>query len=92
MRTIAFESWYIWDRSFYVSTVWCHCNRREWLDKNIEARKKGNVNKVIECGSFLKREDGKELRGADNMMMERIPCEVYKKGAVFELRERMKEI
>jgi hypothetical protein len=36
---------------------------------------------------FLKQEDGKELRGADNIMLEKIPCELYKKGAVLELRE-----
>jgi hypothetical protein len=72
--------------------VGCHCNRREWLDKKIEGRKKDNVNKVMECSSFLKRRDGKKLTGANNMMLENILCEVYKKGAFFELRERMKAI
>jgi len=65
---------------------------REWLDKRIEGRKKGTVNKVIKCSSFWKREDGKELSVAGNMMLEEILCEVYKKGTVFELRERIKVI
>jgi hypothetical protein len=43
---------------------------REWLDKRIEGRKNGNINKVIDCSSFWKREDGKELSGAGNMMLE----------------------
>lgn len=46
----------------------------------------------MECGSFLKQEDGKELRGADNIMLEKIPREMYEEGAVLELRERMKVI
>jgi hypothetical protein len=65
---------------------------REWLDRKIEGRKRGNVNKVIECSSFLKPTDGKELRGVDNMILEKIQCEVYRKGAAFELRERTKVI
>jgi hypothetical protein len=40
----------------------------------------------------LKGEDGKKLTGADNTMLGKIPCEVYKKEAVFEFRERMKVI
>lgn len=41
------------EQVFYVSAVGCHCNRKEWLDKKIEDRKKGDVNKVIECSSFF---------------------------------------
>jgi len=61
------------------------------IDKKIEGRRKDNVNKLIERSSFVffwKREDGKDVRGADNMMLgeNRNPCEFYKKGSVFELR------
>jgi hypothetical protein len=66
--------------------------KTEWLDKRIEGTKKGTVNKVIECSSFWKREDGEKLSVAGNIMLEEILCEVYKKGTVFELKERINVI
>jgi hypothetical protein len=88
MKVIVFETWYMWKRSFLRFGCWAPLTHREWLDRKIEGRKRGNVNKVIEYSSCLKRTDRKELRDVDNMILEKIQCKVHKKGAAFELMER----